>query len=317
MKTVFSRFLLFFTSVILALTCLFTGADRAGSAYEAQKPDEILMNAVIVSDTHTSDTVRHQNNKTLAKLFAGIGKSKTKLDAVVIPGDLTECGLPKEYTCLAAIINRYCRADTLIPALGNHDVRGDMSVEDYDANMQAYYDFCQTMHVPADKQYWSVNVNGYLFIVLGAESEEKDRTWFSDKQIEWLDGQLAKAERRGKPAFIVNHQVIDHTNNVDNEWYFEGSIGEQSDEVEAVIRRHTDRGLPVVFISGHLHAAYSEYSFEEPSENLYCLNLPSAQYTEKFGQGCTLEVYADRVLIRTRNFINGEWLPDVYTIPLD
>ena len=316
MRNVLTRFILLFTSVIMAFMCLFTGLDSAGSAYRAEEPDKVLLNAVIVSDTHTNDAVIHDHNKTLAKLFAGIGKSKTKVNAIVIPGDLTEEATVKEYASLAAVIRRNKKGATVIPALGNHDVRGDMSVEDYDANMQAYYDFCQTMHVPADKQYWSVNVNGYLFIVLGAESEEKDRTWFSDKQIEWLDGQLAKAERRGKPAFIVNHQVIDHTNNVDDLWFFEGSIGEQSDEVEAVIRRHTNRGLPVVFISGHLHAAYSEYSFEEPSDNLYCLNLPSAQYTEKFGQGCTLEVYADRVLIRTRNFITGEWLPDVYTISL-
>ena len=29
-----------------------------------------------------------------------------------------------------------------------------------------------------------------------------------------------------------------------------------------------------------------------------------------------LEVYEDRLLLRARNFITGEWLPDVYTIPL-
>ena len=316
MKTVFTRFMLLFTSVMVAFMCLFTGADRAGSDYRAMDPDSIKMNAVIVSDTHSSDTVRHDNSKTLARLFSGVGKNKTKLDAVVIPGDLTQCALQKEYTILAAIIKRYVKTDMLIPALGNHDVRGDMSVEDYDDNMHQYYSFCHTLGVPADKPYWSVNVNGYLFIVLGSEAEVKDRTWFSDKQIEWLDGQLEKAERRGRPAFIVCHQVIDHTNNVDVSWYFDGSIGEQSDAVRDVIRSHTDNGLTVLFISGHLHESFGEHSFEQPWPNLYCLNMPSAQYNGEGGEGCMLEAYADRVLIRARNFIVGEWLDAVYTIPL-
>ncbi|MBQ6421484.1 MAG: metallophosphoesterase [Clostridia bacterium] len=316
MKILFLRLALTFTSIILAFTCLFTGADRAGSAYRAEDPGHIKMNAVIVSDTHSSDTVLHDNSKTLTRLFSGVGKSQTKLDALVIPGDLTQCALQKEYTILAAVIKRYVKTDTLIPALGNHDVRGDYDAEDYETNLANYYAFCDTMDVPADKPYWSVNVNGYLFVVLGSEAEEKDRAWFSDKQIGWLDGQLAKAEHRGRPAFIVCHQVIDHTNNVDVSWYFDGSIGEQSDAVRDVIRSHTDNGLKVVFISGHLHEDFSEYSFQQPLPNLYCLNLPSAQFTNEGGIGCTLECYADKVLIRPRNFITGEWLQDAYAIPL-
>ncbi|MBQ6065221.1 MAG: metallophosphoesterase [Clostridia bacterium] len=316
MKESYFHFLVLFNTILLAFTCLFQGTDKTGAAYSAKEPDKVLMNAVIVSDTHASDTLRHDNNKTLTKLFAGIGKSRTQLDAIVIPGDLTQCALPKEYAILSAVIGRYHSADAVIPALGNHDVRGDYDAQDYEANMANYYAFCRSLGVPARQPYWSVNVNGYLFIVLGAEAEEKDRTWFSDAQLQWLDGQLAKAERRGKPAFIVNHQVIDHTNDVDRLWYFDGSIGGQSEEVEAIIRRHTEHGLPVIFISGHLHAPFSEYTFEQHGDNLYCLNVPSV-HTAQAGQGCTLECYADRVLIRARNFITGEWLPDAYTVTLN
>ena len=317
MKAVFSRFTLFFTAIILAFTCLFHGADRAGSAYQAEDPDSVKMYAAVVSDLHAVDKLNRDNNLVLEKLFAGVAKSETPLNAIVMPGDITNNATRDEYRCLTAILQRYNKADMLIPALGNHDVRGDMNVDgDYDDNLQRYYSFCHTLGVPADKPYWSVNVNGYLFIVLGSEAEVKDRTYISPKQIEWLDGQLEKAERRGRPAFIVCHQVIDHTNNVDNVWWYDGSIGEQSDAVRDVIRSHTDNGLKVVFISGHLHEDFSEYSFQQPWTNLYCLNLPSAQYNGDGGMGCTLEAYEDRVLIRTRNFIAGEWLPDVYTVPL-
>ena len=317
MKTVFTRFMLLFTSVMLAFTCLFHGADSAGNTYQAEDPDNVKMYAAVVSDLHAVDKLNRDNNLVLEKLFSGVAKSETPLDAIVMPGDITNNATRDEYRCLTAILQRYNKADMLIPALGNHDVRGDMNVDgDYDDNLQRYYSFCHTLGVPADKPYWSVNVNGYLFIVLGSEAEVKDRAYISPTQIEWLDGQLAKAERRGRPAFIVCHQVIDHTNNVDVSWYYDGSIGEQSDAVRDVIRSHTDNGLKVLFISGHLHEPFGAHSFEQPWPNLYCLNMPSSQYTDGGGVGCTLECYADQVLIRTRNFITGEWLPDTYTIPL-
>lgn len=316
MKDFIARITVIFVTIMISFMCLFNGTDNAGSSYDAERPDQLLLDAVIISDTHTNDATTHDHNKTLARLFSGIGRSITKLNAVVIPGDLTEGATPREYANLGAIINRYNKAENVIPALGNHDVRGDMGKEDYEANMQNYYAFCQSLGIDTQRPYWSKYVGDYLFIVLGAEAEIKDCTWFSDEQLAWLDQSLATAESSGKPVFIINHQVIDHTNNVDRLWRYYGSIGDQSDVVREIITRHTDRGLPVVFVSGHLHADYSEYSFEEPSDNLYCLNLPSAQYNEEFGQGCTLEVYADRIRIRTRNFITGEWLPDAYTIRL-
>ena len=316
MKTFFMRFTVLFTMIALAFICTFNGYDKAGSAYSAQDSDAVLMDAAVVADLHTRSAINRDENAVLTKLFSGISKSETKLNALVFAGDITNNGTRDEYRCLAAILKRYSKADHLIAATGNHDVRGDMDVEDYEENMECYYTFLSLMGVETDKPYWAQDVNGYRFIVLGSEAEEKDRAYITDAQIEWLDAQLSAADESGKPAFIICHQTIDHTNNVDNYWYYDGSIGEQSDAVLAAIRRHTDAGLPVVFISGHLHCGFTQYSFEIPYPNLYCLNLPSGLYNEEFGQGVTLEAYADRVLIRTRNFITGEWMADVYTVPL-
>ena len=316
MRLFFMRFTAFFTMIALAFICTFRGLDKAGSAYSAEDPDTVLMNAAVLADLHTKSRIGRDDNIVLTKLFSGVAKSETKLNALVFAGDITNNATRDEYRCLNAIVKRYNRADHLITAIGNHDARGDMDKEDHKENMANYYAFCSLNGVDIDKPYWAQEVNGYRFIVLGSETEEKDRAFISDEQIEWLDAQLALADESGKPAFIVCHQVIDHTNNVDNYWYYDGSIGERNDDVLAVIRSHTDAGLTVVYISGHLHAGFTEYSFENPWPNLYCLNLPSALYNEEFGQGCTLEAYPDRVLIRARNFITGEWMQDEYAVPL-
>ncbi len=316
MKLFFMRFTVFFTALLLTMLCLFNGSDKAGSAYEAADADAVRLNVAVVSDLHAASELKHDRSVVLARLFAGVAKSETPLDALVLPGDLTNNGTRDEYRCLSAILLHNKKADNVIAALGNHDARGDMDKEDLAENMGNYKAFCALMGVETDHSYWAKTVKGYSFIVLGSETEEKDRAGISDEQIEWLDARLADAAESGKPAFIVCHQVIDHTNNVDHEWWYDGSIGEKSDAVRDVIRKYTDNGLTVLFISGHLHQPFCAHTFEQPWENLYCLNLPSAQYTEESGQGCTLEAYDDQVLIRTRNFITGEWLPDEFTIPL-
>ncbi len=316
MKIILARFVQLFTCFALAFVCLSNGADSAGSAYQAENPDKVLLSAAVVSDLHAADELKRDRNIILSKTFAGIAKSKTKPDALVMPGDLTNNGTRDEFRCLSAIIRRYNRSAAVIPATGNHDARGDMHKEDYAQSLGYYLTFCRLLGAETDRPYWFTKVNGYYFIVLGSEAEVKDRAYISDRQLLWLDGRLSAAETTGKPAFVICHQVIDHTNNVDNEWYFDGSIGEQSDAVRDVIRKHTDRGMTVLFISGHLHVPFCDFSLEQPWENLYCLNLPSAQYTNGGGEGCMLEVYEDRVLIRPRNFITGEWLPQTWTVPL-
>lgn len=295
---------------------MFNGSYGAGSAYNAKVPESISLNVAVVSDLHAAGNLNRRASLVLAKLFNGISKSTDTLDAIVIPGDLTDNGTRDEYRCLAALIKSNNRAEKLITALGNHDVRGDMFAEDYDLNMSNYYNFCSLLGVKTGKPYWFKKVNGYYFIVLGSEADLNARTYISDTQLRWLDLRLTSAERTGKPAFIVCHQVIDHTNNVDNLWKFDGSIGEQSDAVRDVIRKHTENGLRVLYLSGHLHQPFGENSFEQPFPNLYCLNLPSVQFNEAFGQGCMLEAYPDYVLIRARNFITGEWLPNEWTVPL-
>lgn len=315
MTLTLSRFRLLFTSLLLVFVCLFNGAERAGAPYQAEDPANIKLNVAVVSDLHASGNVSQERNVVLERTFAGVAKSKTKLDALVLPGDLANVPTADEYRCLAAILKRYNKADDLIPAIGNHDSWGDPA---------DYYTFFSLVGIPLEHPYWTKTVNGYPFIVLGTEESMNDRAFISDTQLAWLDEQLAAAEQNGKLAFVVCHQVIDHTNNVDNWWYYDGSIGEQSNAVRDVIRSHTDRGLTVLFISGHLHRCFCADSLEQPWPNIYCLNVPTVQQNtqvagsrEEPGEGCTIEVYADRILIRPRNFISGECPADTYTIPIN
>lgn len=316
MRALFSRFLAFLLSLLLPVMSLVYGVPKAGSAYAAEDADSVLMTAAIVSDLHINNSITHIRNVRIMRLFSGIAKSEKPLDTLVIPGDLTERATATEYAVLAKLLHDYAPAKAVIPATGNHDIRGTMTVEDYPDNIRNYYAFCDALGIRTDKPYWSTAVNGYRFIVLGSEAEVKDCAFISDEQIAWLDDMLTQEQNGGKPVFVICHQTLAHTNNVDESWPVAGTLGDQAEAVEAVLRKHTDAGLTVIYCSGHLHDDFSVHSFEMPGSNLYCLNLPSAQYNGDGGKGVVLEAYADRILLRTRNFVTGEWLPDVYTVPV-
>lgn len=315
MQTLFIRILSVLLSLLFSLTGTLVGVQNAGSPFSAEEESRALLNVAVVSDLHTNGTPLHSRNVKLMRLLCGIAKSETPLDAIVMPGDLTETARTMEYAALSGILDRYAPTKTLLPALGNHDVRGVMGVVDYEKNLQNYYAFCDGLGVQTDKPYWSQNVGGYTFILLGSEAEDKDSATVSPVQLLWLDETLEIAAKVGRPVFVICHQPLAHTNNVDVSWPGAGTIGAQSDAVETILKKHTEAGLPIVFVSGHLHDDFNAHSFETPHENLYCLNLPSAQYNDG-GRGVMLEVYPERVLLRTRDFISGEWLPDTYTIPL-
>ena len=313
MQTLLMRILSFLLSAILSVVGLQNRVGDAGSAYTADDEERVLLNVAVVSDLHTNGWTLHERNVNLLKLFRGIAKSSTPLDALVLPGDLTEQAMQGEYATLFYALKAAGLTENVLPATGNHDIRGIMGVNDFSKSMRNYFAFCETVGIQTDKSYWATNIEGFTFIVLGSETEEKDSAYLSPMQLLWLDETLYTAEKTGRPVFLICHQPLAHTNNVDTAWPVGGTVGDQSDALEAILKKHTDSGLPVVYISGHLHKDFNAHSFERYG-NLYCLNLPSAQFSG--GKGVMLEVYSDRILLRARNFISGEWLANVYTVTL-
>ena len=77
----------------------------------------------------------------------------------------------------------------------------------------------------------------------------------------------------------------------------------------------SDQNGNVFFITGHLHAGFSQYSFQE-IEGFYSINVPAFSIENKDGEeggngaGLTyiIEAYDDEILFRARNCRTGEWL---------
>ena len=162
------------------------------------------------------------------------------------------------------------------------------------------------------KYAYSEEVNGYKFIVMGSDKTEFEEAYISDEQLDWLDKELASAN--GKPVFVILHQPLKLTPNLPTTWgngtnKNAGSVGEQNDEIKAILASHAKSGN-VFLITGHLHAGFSQYSYQQ-IEGFHSFNVPALSIENKDGEeggnGSGL-TYIVEVYFRARNCRTGEWL---------
>lgn len=310
-------------SIVMASACMLS----AGNAFAAASPIAPLDNSVKMTfaawgDPQVSTYIKAREPYVISS-SNDLKNAQTNIDALVIAGDIAENGNQAEYDI---VYNNLVGTgvDNFITATGNHDVRRG----EFSAIESTFVGFTNRLNADAgsalviDSLHYSYDVNGYRFIVLGTEKSMYEEASISEKQIKWLDSQLADATKSGKPAFVVMHQVLKDTHGLPDTWggFAEGAgtVGEQSDEIKAVLGKYSN----VILISGHLHTGLGKYSYEKIG-NIHSINLPSIGVDNDMGTnndnatGYVAEVYEGKVIFRARNFEKGEYIPEYdITIPL-
>ncbi len=307
-------------ALIMSVIYSFNGgvvAPSTADVIKAAKPDAKLVFAML-ADPQISNYMfgRYQAFQESCIDLA----NAERLDAVVGVGDLAENGLAEEYQLaydeLKNIDARF------IMASGNHDIR----LRAYSQCTNRIYKFIDALNgeeTIADRVYaegklaYSEVVNGYKFIVMGSDKSVFEEAYISSEQLEWLDSELAA--EKGKPVFVVIHQPLKLTHNLPTTWgngtnKEAGSMGPQNDEFKAILAKHANDST-VVLINGHLHAGFSQYSYQQ-IEGFHSINAPAFSIENKDGEeggngsGLTyiVEVYEDEIFLRARNCRTGEWL---------
>ena len=155
------------------------------------------------------------------------------------------------------------------------------------------------------ESFYSYDLNGYTFIVMGSEKQVFERAYISERQLAFLDSELQRATAEGKPAFVICHQPLKETHGLPEVWKT-GDLGDQSQQVRDVLTKYKN----VFYINGHLHDGMYDRSVEKLAENVYSINLPTYGKTNDFGVkdkgiGYYVEVYDNEVLFTGRNFQKG------------
>ena len=285
--------------------------------YEVKKDDPIVfedsenvkLSMAIIADTHLPN--RESAELNLKNTFTDIENSKEKFDAFLIAGDIADYGTDNEYERFFRVLDNQKAVPNMFVTMGNHDARLF-----YNKNKKIMVKkTAEYLKDKTGKIYYSYDIKGYTFIVLCTEKRILEKAYISKEQIYFLDRELARGTKEGKPVFVMCHQPFAFTHGLPEVWKT-GDMGEQSDEVRAVMEKYSN----VFFINGHLHGGIFEKVAETLNEEkgVYSISIPGYRKPNNFGiQDCGVgyycEVYDDRVVFTARKFISGEYIKGDYT----
>lgn len=268
-----------------------------------QDGSNVRVSFAAIADTHLVDNEAATVN--VNNLFVDLANSKTKFDAVLMAGDISDYGRNKEYKRFFDVFDKYKNDYKLFVTMGNHDVRFTFGKnQKIIMNKVDEYLGIKTN----GKSYYSYDINGYTFIVIGTEKRVLEKAHITQAQIDFLDNELKRATKDGKPAFVMCHQAFAFTHGLPEVWKT-GDMGEQNDDVRAVMEKYKN----VFFINGHLHGGVFEKTFEVLNEEngVYSLSIPGYRKKNNFGYtdcgtGYYGEVYDHKVVFTARKFVEGK-----------
>ncbi|MGN1328642.1 MAG: metallophosphoesterase [Eubacterium sp.] len=303
-------------SAVLAVTCIvspvcsiFAGAEPITTGSGAK------MTFAAWGDPQVANYISSREEHVIAAAD-DLKNSQSKIDAMVLAGDITENASQSEYD---AIYNDLVGTGVgvFITAEGNHDIR----LGDYSDAKSKFVSFTNKINsavgssLNIDGMHYSCTVKGYKFIILGSDDTEFEESYISNSQLKWLDSQLSSSTKTGKPVFVVMHQPLKDTHGLPDTWGSSddsaGSVGDQSDDIKDILNKYKN----VILITGHLHTGFGEYNYEKIG-NINSVNLPSIGVDNasgsynKNGLGYITEVYDNEVVFRARNFEEGVYVPE-------
>ena len=277
---------------------------------EFQNPEGVKLTFACIADTHLID--KESATANLENFFTDVFSAKKPFDAVMLAGDIAEYGKKAEYRRFFDVFDKYQKKIKIFLTMGNHDVR--VFFKNSRKRVMEKVDKYLGIETKG-KTYYSYDIKGYAFIVICTERRLLEKASLTKEQIDFLDKELARATKDGKPVFVMCHQAFKNTHGLPEVWKT-GDMGEESDEVRAVMEKYKN----VFFINGHLHGGIFEKTLEVLKEenNVYSLSVPGYRKENNFGikdcgTGYYAEVYDDRVVFTARKFISGEYLEGDYT----
>ena len=235
-------------------------------------------------------------------------------DSLVLVGDLTEYGEKDEYEMLSHLLSPVAdKFGSIFAVSGNHDVR----LRNHKNQVKRFASFLSGLKNgvpnPEDRYWFSSEIKGYKFIMLGSDSGTLEGEYLSAGQLKWLNSELKNTDK-SKPVFVFNHQPVKNTNGLPMTFLgrgkWRGSVGWDSDKLRAVFEKYNN----VIFITGHLHYCTSEYTYEDCG-SFKAVSAPTVGVInhgpfKSFTQGLIFNVFEDRIEVRSRVFGEGVYAPD-------
>ncbi len=237
---------------------------------------------------------------------------KNPVDALVLAGDITEYGAKCEYKMVSELLRPISdRFNNFFAVTGNHDIR----LRNYKKQMKNFKSFVNSVSGgyagEGEHYYYSEYVNGYKFIMLGADRSSFEASYLSESQLEWIDRELSEEKDSNQTVFVFNHQPLKRTNGLPvtflgrGKW--RGSVGNESDKLKSIFEKYNN----VIYITGHLHYCTSQYTYEDcgafKAVSLPTIGVINHGSFKSFTQGYVFEVFDRKIKARSRVFGDGKY----------
>ena len=327
MVTLFRIISAFFMAITTVIS--FPVAGNISAEFAPQDKENVKLTFAAISDVHMKDSATRSFMLELG--LSDMENAAYPLDGLVIAGDITDHAYEEQWQKTAEVFAKYTPAKNIVLAVGNHDTWGSDD-DRFEPSQERFVKYGgQIMNRELEKTYYSTKINGYTFVVMSSE-DDGTNAYISDEQLSWLDVTLAEAAKDNLPIFLVLHQPLNESHGLPITWGddepepMDGGIGEESDKVEAILRKYEN----IIYISGHLHLGLGDkytskiwdYQTVETNGNITSVNLPCYMYFNPMGQimsgtGIVFEVYEDEIVLRPRSFSSNVWYTAYnYTIEL-
>lgn len=230
---------------------------------------------------------------------------------ILAVGDIVNFGKESEYEFFKSLYSEVENPNNVgfYPAIGNHEY---MYFTDFEEPV-GYF----KKHFNLDSHYYSFELEGYKFIVLGTDTVSR-YGFMKEAQLTWLENELAAVEK-GKPVFIALHQPLQNT--VDGTLftlYGQTDYGfiENYNRLINILSKYPN----AIMFSGHSHHTLEgEMPVNINTKGPIFVNTGSMGYLNQFfgseceseiggSEGLFIEVYKDYILIKGKEFSYNRWV---------
>ena len=282
-------------TVMILLTMFSPAFGSKAESYSAERPDELITSFAVVSDIHV-ETNHPEPYNSLKGVLQGIKVGKD-IDAVVYTGDNVMNGQVLEDVFFYSAVRAVMPAKNNYVITGNHDLgNGEGDYSKFRSNFILFNKLVLGNDI--DELYYYRVVNGCYMIFMSSEDLCVGDYVISDEQLNWLKGVLDKAQAENAPILVFNHHPIYLVRDRDYR------------EIAWLLQKYDN----LVYFHGHYHNQLTTDSFYE-WHGVDCINVPRATENSDYdpGSGLVVEVYEDEIVVRSRDFIKGEWMDFRYT----
>ncbi|MEW9700576.1 metallophosphoesterase [Paenibacillus sp. SI8] len=342
-RRAFIRWLMMIGAVLVGLSALFSqlvkkvfmtgdeapvssihSEDAAATAQPSVEPlsTEPLMSYFILSDLHVS-AGDPQTVKKLRQAFDDIKNFDAPVDAIMMTGDLTDTGTERDYKELHKIVSEY-KLPPVHANMGNHDYYSiwinKANSWDQDAVPNGKTDAMAREQFKKffgyEKTYNEYTANGHSILLLSQEAYVQEKpevgegAWYSDEQLSWFKERMKAVYRPGKPVFVMTHQPLPPS----------GTDGATHQLIRAIQFRDILKPYKNVFVfCGHRHQDFQNGTPHYVKETFHyfhnssvgrTLNRAYQQEAKNKAQGLYVQVYANKVVIRGREFSNRTFIDE-------